>query len=115
MIALLAITALGLFTLVRRFDYVRERWSELLVVATVIATVIGVMIAAYYTPEPVITFPQQGRYIFPAIIALAAFFVGSTEGAGRTYAVPLRVGLTTAVVCFGYASLWLALSRFYFG
>ena len=38
----------------------------------------------------------------------------ATFGAGRRLAAPLVTGLATAVVCLGYASLWLVLGGFYF-
>jgi hypothetical protein len=51
--------------------------------------------------------------VFPAITSLGALFVLATLGA-RRLAAPLVTGLATAVVCLGYASLWLVLGGFYF-
>ena len=83
----------------------------LLVLVAVAGSVIAVMTLAYYSPTPQGSlYPIQGRYVFPALIALAAMFVGATHVVGRW----LTVALSTAVVCLGYASLWLVLTEFYF-
>ena len=58
--------------------------------------------------------PIQGRYVFPAMTALAVCFAGSTAVVGRRWMEPLVAGLATAVVCLGVASLWLVLGGFYF-
>ncbi len=116
MVTLVGLTALGLVALWRRRrDWTRAHLPELLVLVAIVLGVIGVMLAAYYSPTPQgDLFPQQGRYVFPAITALAALFAGATLGAGRRRAEPLVAGLTTAVICLGYASLWLMLGGFYF-
>jgi 4-amino-4-deoxy-L-arabinose transferase-like glycosyltransferase len=115
MLAILALSALGVVALWRRRGWTRRNVPELLVLAAVVLGVIGVMNAAYYSPTPQgDLYPQQGRYLFPAIAALAALFAGATYGVGRRWVQPLAAGLATAVICFGYASLWLVLSGFYF-
>jgi 4-amino-4-deoxy-L-arabinose transferase-like glycosyltransferase len=115
MVALLALSALGVVAVVRRFGEVRERLPELVVLLTLVGGTLGVMIAAYYSPTPQGgLFPEQGRYVFPAITSLAALFTLATLGVGRRWATPLVTGAATAVVCLGYASLWLVLGGFYF-
>lgn len=111
MVTLVALTLVGLVAVARRGTWVRENVPELLVLVAVVGSVIGVMTLAYYSPTPQgDLYPIQGRYVFPALIALAAMFVGATHVVGRW----LTVALSTAVVCLGYASLWLVLTEFYF-
>jgi hypothetical protein len=109
---LVALTLLGLTLLPS--PQVRSRLPELLVLLALVGGTIGVMTAAYYVADPQgSAYPEQGRYVFPAITSLAALFALSTQGA-RRFATPLVTGLATAVVCLGYASLWLVLGGFYF-
>lgn len=115
MAVVVALTALGPVALWRRRDWTRAHVPELLVLLTVVLGVLAVMLGAYYSPTPQgALYPEQGRYLFPAIAALAVLFVGSTFAVGRRWSEPLVAGLTTAVVCLGYASLWLMLGGFYF-
>ncbi len=115
MVILVALLLLGLSLAVRRVPAVRSRIPEGLVLLALAGGTIGVMTAGYYSVLPQgDLFPIQGRYVFPAITSLAALFVLSTQGAGRRLATPLVTGLATAVVCLGYASLWLVLVGFYF-
>jgi hypothetical protein len=115
MLVLLALTALGVAAAARRFGELRDRLPELAVLLVLVGGTLGVMIAAYYSPTPQgALYPEQGRYVFPAITSLAALFALATLGAGRRLAAPLVTGLATAVVCLGYASLWLVLGGFYF-
>ena len=112
---LVVLTLIGAVTVARRTAWVRSRFPELLVLLGVVATVIAVLLAAYYAPTPQgDAFPQQGRYVFPAIAAMSVLFVLATTGLGERVGGAVRVGLTTAVIWLGYASLWLVLSRFYF-
>lgn len=115
MVLLVALTLCGVSLAVRRWPEIRRRLPEALVLLGLAGGTIFVMTAGYYSPVPQgDTFPIQGRYVFPAITSLAALFVLSTLGAGRRLAAPLATGLATAVVCLGYASLWLTLVGFYF-
>ncbi len=70
--------------------------------------------AAYFAPDGGRTVvAEQGRYIFPAIAALAAIAVGGTFGAGRRWHVPLATTLVVAMIGLSYASQWLTLGSFF--
>lgn len=116
MVGLAALAVLGLVALVRRRRvWTRRHVPEVLVLATVILGVLAVMIGAYYSPVPQgDLLPIQGRYVFPAITALAVCFAGAAHATSRRWGEALVAGLSTAVVCFGVASLWLVLGGFYF-
>ena len=47
---------------------------------------------------------EQGRYIFPAITALAAIAVGGTFGLGRRWQIPLATVLVVGMMALCYAS-----------
>jgi len=57
--------------------------------------------------------PEQGRYAFPAIAAVAALVAGSTLGAGRRRAVPIASALVVAMVGLAFASRVLTLAAFF--
>jgi hypothetical protein len=75
--------------------------------------VIGAVEAAYFTPTPRQVLSEFGRYLFPAITALAAIAVGSCLGLGRRWAPVAAVALAMAVVVLDYASQLLSLAGFY--
>jgi hypothetical protein len=109
------IAALFLATLVRRRDAVRRLLLPLIVLALVIAGVIG-GVHAYYFPDdgPRIGYiPEQGRYAFPAITALATLTVGSLLALPRRFVAYAAAGLATAMMTLDYAAQLLALTRFY--
>jgi hypothetical protein len=56
---------------------------------------------------------EQGRYIFPAIAALAAIAAGGTFGLGRRRQATLATVLVVAMIGLGYASQLLTLGSFY--
>jgi 4-amino-4-deoxy-L-arabinose transferase-like glycosyltransferase len=115
MALIVGLTGLGVVALWRRRGWTLRHVPELLVLVAVVVGVLGVMNAAYYSPTPQGTlYPEQGRYVFPAITALATLFAGATYGVRRRWTEPLAAALSTAVILFGYASLWLVLSGFYF-
>ena len=70
--------------------------------------------AAFFAPDGGRTVvAEQGRYIFPAIAALAAIAVGGTFGLGRRWHVPLATTLVVAMIGLSYASQLLTLGSFF--
>ena len=112
--------AMGLVALLALSAAVRERLAvlarffEVAVIALFPICVLVAVEAAYFAPNGGRTVvAEQGRYIFPAIAALAAIAVGGTFGAGRRWHVPLATTLVVAMIGLSYASQWLTLGSFF--
>jgi Predicted membrane protein (DUF2142) len=109
LVALLALSAA-----VRERVAVAARFFEVAVIALFPICVLVAVEAAYFAPDGGRTVvAEQGRYIFPAIAALAAIAVGGTFGAGRRWHVPLATTLVVAMIGLSYASQWLTLGSFF--
>lgn len=109
LVALLALSAA-----VRERVAVAARFFEVAVIALFPICVLVAVEAAYFAPTGGRTVvAEQGRYIFPAIAALAAIAVGGTFGAGRRWHVPLATTLVVAMIGLSYASQWLTLGSFF--
>jgi hypothetical protein len=91
------------------------RGFETAVIALFPVCVLVAVEAAFFTPDgggrTVVA--EQGRYIFPAIAALAAIAVAGTYGLGRRWHVPLATVLVLAMIGLSYASQLLTLDRFF--
>ncbi len=114
------IFAMGLVALLALSAAVRERvavagrFFEVAVIALFPICVLVAVEAAYFAPTGGRTVvAEQGRYIFPAIAALAAIAVSGTFGAGRRWHVPLATTLVVAMIGLSYASQWLTLGSFF--
>lgn len=109
LVALLALSAA-----VRERVAVAARFFEVAVIALFpICTLVAVE-AAFFAPNGGRTVvAEQGRYIFPAIAALAVIAVSGTFGAGRRWHVPLATTLVVAMIGLSYASQWLTLGSFF--
>lgn len=114
------ILAMGLVALLALSAAVRERLAvlsrffEVAVIALFPICVLVAVEAAYFAPEGGRTVvAEQGRYIFPAIAALAAIAVSGTFGLGRRWHVPLATTLVVAMLGLSYASQWLTLGSFF--
>jgi hypothetical protein len=106
--------ALGIAALWRLREAVRGRLWELAVLGAVPVCVFLGVEAAYFTLViPIDGTPEQGRYIFTAIGALAAIVVLATLGAGRRLAVPIATGLVSGLMVLTFAGQLLTLSAFY--
>ena len=108
-----AVGALGVRAAVTHRGWVHRHWLEVAFVALAPAAVIAAVEAAYFAPGPRGVLPEFGRYLFPAITALAAMAAGSCLGLGRRWAPVAAAGLATAVVVLDYASQILSLAGFY--
>jgi hypothetical protein len=114
------ILAMGLVALLALSAAVRERvaalsrFFEVAVIALFPICVLVAVEAAFFAPDGGRTVvAEQGRYIFPAIAALAAIAVGGTFGLGRRWHVPLATALVVAMLGLSYASQWLTLGSFF--
>ena len=97
----------------RRRSALRRRVGPVVVLALVIAGVIG-GVHAYFTPlVPHGGLSEQGRYAFPAITAFAAVAVGSLLALPRRWVTYAAAGLATAMMGLDYAAQLLTLTRFY--
>jgi hypothetical protein len=113
-LAMAAVGLLALSTAVRERIAVRARGFEIAVIALFPVCVLVAVEAAFFTPSGGRTVvAEQGRYIFPAIAALAAIAVGGTYGLGRRWQVPLATVLVLAMIGLSYASQLLTLGSFF--
>jgi hypothetical protein len=113
-LAIAAVGLLALSTAVRWPLAARARAFELAVIALFPVCVLVAVEAAFFAPNGGRTVvAEQGRYIFPAIAALAAIAVAGTFGLGRRWHVPLATALVVAMIGLSYASQLLTLGSFY--
>jgi hypothetical protein len=105
---------LALSTVVREWVAAQTRALEIAVVALYPVCVLVAVEAAFFAPSGGRTVvAEQGRYIFPAITALAAIAVAGTFGLGRRWHVPLATTLVVAMIGLSYASQLLTLGSFF--
>jgi 4-amino-4-deoxy-L-arabinose transferase-like glycosyltransferase len=86
---------------------------ELSVLLLVLAGVVGGVAAVYFTTTPTPNPAEQGRYIFTALVPLAAIAAGSSFAFGRRLAPVWGTALVAAVMGLGYASQVLTLAWFF--
>jgi hypothetical protein len=112
--AMAAVGLLAVSAAVRERLAVWARNFEVAVIALFPICVLVAVEAAFFTPNGGRTVvAEQGRYIFPAIAALAAIAVGGTFGLGRRWQVPLATTLVVAMIGLSYASQLLTLGSFF--
>jgi len=113
----LAMGAVGLLAVgaaARNWRAVRERGFEVVVIALFPVCVLVAVEAAFFAPTGGRTVvAEQGRYIFPAIGALAAIAVAGTYGLGRRWHVPLATTLVVGMMALCYASQLFTLGSFF--
>jgi 4-amino-4-deoxy-L-arabinose transferase-like glycosyltransferase len=113
-VAMVAVALLSLRAAWRHRAAVRQRGWEMAVVLLFPVCVLLAVEAAFFTPVGGRTVvAEQGRYIFPAIGALAAIAVGGTFGLGRRWHVTLASLLVVAMIALSFASQLLTLGSFY--
>ena len=109
----LAVAALCVVAVVRRrIAALRLGW-ELGTLLLVLAGVVLGVEAAYFTDVPRPSPAEQGRYIFTALVPLAAIAVGASLAFKDRVAVVAATVLVAATMGFGYASQFLTLSGFF--
>jgi hypothetical protein len=113
--AMVVVGLLALSTSIRERVFAKSRFFELAVIALFPVCVLVAVEAAFFDPtgggRTVVA--EQGRYIFPAIAALAAIAVAGTFGLGRRWQVPLATTLVVAMIGLSYASQLLTLGSFF--
>jgi 4-amino-4-deoxy-L-arabinose transferase-like glycosyltransferase len=103
---------LGIVLLVRERTAVRRRGWEL---ATLVSAPVVVLVgseAVYFFPRAS-TLNVFGRYLFPAIAALAALAVAACLGAGRRWAPAVAAAAVVSVMALQWASQLLTMSSLY--
>jgi hypothetical protein len=112
--AMVAVGLLALSTGIRERVFAKVRLFELAVIALFPVCVLVAVEAAFFDPSGGrLVVAEQGRYIFPAIAALAAIAVAGTFGLGRRWQVPLATTLVVAMIGLSYASQLLTLGSFF--
>jgi hypothetical protein len=114
-LAMAIVGLLAISTAVRERFALRIRAFEVAVIALFPVCVLVAVEAAFFSPNgggrTVVA--EQGRYIFPAIAALAAIAVAGTFGLGRRWHATLATTLVVAMIGLSYASQLLTLGSFY--
>ena len=114
LVVMIAVGVLALSAAVRERIAAKRRVFELLVIALFPVCVLVAVEAAFFAPDGGRTVvAEQGRYIFPAIAALAVIAIGGTFGLGRRWQVPLATALVVAMIGLSYASQLLTLGSFF--
>ncbi len=112
--AMAIVGLLAVSSAIRNRLAVRVRLFELAVIALFPVSVLVAVEAAFFDPTGGRTVvAEQGRYIFPAIAALAAIVVAGTFGLGRRWQVPLATVLVVGMMGLCYASQLLTLGSFF--
>lgn len=114
--ALAGAAALGVRFLWQERGVFRRRWPEVAFLVLVPVTVIGAVEANFEPPLgilPIDGTPEQGRYVFPAIVALVALFIGAAHGLGRRRAGLVAAGAVCSLIALTFASQLMTLSAFY--
>jgi 4-amino-4-deoxy-L-arabinose transferase-like glycosyltransferase len=112
-----AMVAVGLLALRAAWLYRRHvrrlGWELAVIILFPLCTLVAVE-AAFFTPTGGrVVVAEQGRYIFPAIAALAVIAVGGTFGLRKRWEVPLATVLVVAMIGLCFASQLLTLGSFY--
>ena len=105
----LAFGALGAIALWRYRHIVRAHLAETVLLVVTIPIVLFAVHAGLVSLTPRTALPEQGRYLFPAITALAALAVGACAVFGRRALIPLAGALVTAMMGISFAGqlFWL--------
>jgi 4-amino-4-deoxy-L-arabinose transferase-like glycosyltransferase len=109
----LAMAGLCVAAVLRQRPAARRLGWELAVLLLALAGVVAGVEGAYFTGTPRAVPAEQGRYIFTALVPLAAIAVGGALAFRDRVAMVVASALAAAVIALGYASQLLALSRFF--
>jgi hypothetical protein len=113
-VALLALGASALAAGWRYRAWARRQLPQLALVGLSIAGVIGGVTAAYATASPRSgELPEQGRYAFTALPALAALAVAAVYGLPRRWRPVAAGGVFAALFALLWAGQMMLLQRFY--
>ncbi len=105
-----ALLGLGLFALVARRRAVRRLGWETAVLLLVVLGVLGGVAAAYYTDFPRSVPAEQGRYAFPAAVAIAALVVAALASLPRRWSAAAAGGLVTGMATLALLARMVYLS-----
>ncbi|HYM45712.1 MAG TPA: DUF2142 domain-containing protein, partial [Solirubrobacteraceae bacterium] len=114
--ALACALGLGVRVLWLRREVVRRYWPEITFLVLVPVVVICSVEAAFQPALSILPIngtPEEGRYAFPAITAVAALAIGACYGLGRRRALPLATGAVAGLIGLTLSSQLLTLSAFY--
>lgn len=113
-VVMVAIGLCALLAAVRNWQAIKGRVFEVAMIALLPICVLVAVEAAFFTPVGGRTVvAEQGRYVFPAITALAAITVAGTFAFGRRWHVPVATALVVAMMALCYASQLLTLGSFF--
>jgi 4-amino-4-deoxy-L-arabinose transferase-like glycosyltransferase len=115
LLVMVAVGVTGLRLVRTDWAVVKARLPELLFLVSVPVTVVFAVEAAYInvSPKAYDGTPEQGRYLFPALAALAALTCVASMGAGRRRAVLVVTALVAALMGLTIAGQILMFQSFY--
>lgn len=108
----LGVAALAIAALWRRRRAALRIWAPVAALAIALVSLVVGIHFAYYKTEPR-AIAEQGRYVFPAIIALTGMVVAAGWSLRREWVVPIVTGAVCLVLGFAYAAQLMALTGFY--
>jgi 4-amino-4-deoxy-L-arabinose transferase-like glycosyltransferase len=110
---MIPVSFLGAAALARYRRRIMPRLGEAVVVLLVPLAVVAGVAYVLATPTPRAQPFEQGRYIFPALVALAAMVAGACTVLGRRWAGVGMAALVSCTAVLSTASFALALSAWY--
>jgi 4-amino-4-deoxy-L-arabinose transferase-like glycosyltransferase len=114
LVVIIVVGVLAVSAAIRERVAARARTLELAVIALFPISVFIAVEATFFIPHGGRTnVPEQGRYMFPAIAALAVIVVGGAFGLGRRWHATVATVLVVAMIGLSYASQLVTLSSFY--
>jgi hypothetical protein len=97
----------------RRGAWLKQHWVAVATLVLMPAIVIVAVEHAYATAAPRQLVAEMGRYLFPAVGALAILASGAFWAFGERWAVRITSGVVVALIMFSFASQLLLLRGFY--
>jgi hypothetical protein len=111
--AMLGGLVLGLLAMWRERRFVGARRVEAVILILFPIVTVASFEAVFYTVGTRTAIAEMGRYVFPALIPLAALAVGALYALGRQRVLAAGTILLTVVLAFCYASQLLTFTAFY--
>lgn len=112
-VVMLGAVAFGIVALWRERRFARARWMVTAMLFAFPIVVVASFEAIFFTLQPRGVVAEMGRYVFPALVPLAAAAIGVLHAFGRRRIVTAGSVLAVAMVVFCYASQLLTLTAFF--
>jgi Predicted membrane protein (DUF2142) len=110
---MLGALALGLIAIWREHRFVAARRIEAVILVLFPVVIVASFEAVFYTMGTRTVIAEMGRYVFPALVPLAALAVGALFAFGRRSVLAAGTTLLMLALAFCYASQLLMFTAFY--